>query len=110
MGLVAATDAVRRPEETSAISPKTSPGPSVAIRVPSCRTSAVPSSIAKNPWPKSPSVVSATPASTSYVPATSATAARSAAERPAKSGIAAMRASSMRAPYVGGDLDLVIVR
>jgi hypothetical protein len=43
---VATTDALRRPRSSTPVSPKTSPGPSVASRRPSWRTSAVPSSMA----------------------------------------------------------------
>jgi hypothetical protein len=46
IGDVAVTSAVRRPDASTAISPKTSPGPSVRKDVPSLETSAVPSSIA----------------------------------------------------------------
>jgi putative flavoprotein involved in K+ transport len=46
IGVVATTVAVRRPPESTAISPKTSPGPSVRITAPSFSTSAVPDVIA----------------------------------------------------------------
>ncbi len=48
VGVVVTTDAVRRPCSIRAISPKKSPGPNVARRCPSWRTSTSPSTITKN--------------------------------------------------------------
>jgi hypothetical protein len=61
-GAVATTDAVRRPDDMTATSPMTSPGPTSRTFVPSTETSTVPSSISSIEWPKSPSDISASPA------------------------------------------------
>ena len=61
IGVVAVTVAVRGLRETSAISPKKSPGPSVRTFLPLRRTSAVPSTSTKNSCPGAPSRVRSFP-------------------------------------------------
>lgn len=86
MGELDVTVAVRLPDASTAISPNRSPGPSSRTGAPSTVTAAVPSTIAKTQWPKSPSRVRSTPASASTRSARSASVARSPEARLPKSG------------------------
>ncbi len=54
---VATTEAVRRPDASTATSPTTAPGPTSCFGTPSIDTSADPDSMTKRQWPKSPSLV-----------------------------------------------------
>jgi hypothetical protein len=76
IGVVATTVAVRRPPDSTAISPNTSPGPRLRSTVPSWTTSAVPDLIANAAKPKSPARTNVDPASTSSSSQTLAIAAR----------------------------------
>src|SRR5829696_879779 len=92
IGDVAVTVAVRRSSSRSAISPKKSPAPSCPIRFPPRSTSAVPVSITKNSWPKSPSRASTLPAGTSSSSVCCASTARSFFDMSWKKGTSLSRA------------------
>jgi hypothetical protein len=101
---VATTVAVRRPPESTAISPNTSPGPIVRTTAPSLTTSAVPEVITNAAKPKSPSSTSVAPSPTSSSSQTWAIEARWSSVMPAKSGMASIFAASTVRRYPRGDL------
>ena len=86
IGDVAVTVAVQRSSRMSAISPKKSPAPSFATRVPPRVTSAVPDSITKNLSPRSPSRASTVPAATLSSSVWWASAAKSCSDMELKNG------------------------
>src|SRR5215210_303128 len=85
-GVFVVTVAIRGVSSSSAISPKKSPLPRAATRLPFLVISTWPSTITKNSRPASPSLQSTVPAGTSTSSLTFASCTSSARESPSKSG------------------------
>src|SRR6516164_3099282 len=115
IGEVATTEAVRKPpiatsggadqsggEISTAISPTTSPAPTVPTVSPLMTTSAVPLSMAYSEYPTRPSAASNCPGGISTSDAILATAASSSSGKSAKKRIAASRNVSIFSDYTAG--------